>query len=186
MRWSSLADEIDEIVGAEVPFLAQEHVDDLLPLAGALAAGRLQPAEIRKRSGTLPSRRVDPDAVPLTPSHDAERRAAAARRRRVRVLDREAAAGHGVDEIDFGALEIADADRVDEQPDAVRLVHLIAGAAALFDHQPVLEARAAAALHEYAQAAAGLALFGEQLVDLRRCRWGHVDHGLGLLDRLRL
>ena len=38
------ADEIDEIVGAQVPFLAQEHVDDLLALAGALAAGRLQPA----------------------------------------------------------------------------------------------------------------------------------------------
>ena len=36
-------DEIDEIVGAEVPFLTQEDVDDLLPLAGALAARRLQP-----------------------------------------------------------------------------------------------------------------------------------------------
>ena len=40
--------EIDEIVGAEVPFLAQEDVDNLLPLAGALATGRLQPTEIRK------------------------------------------------------------------------------------------------------------------------------------------
>ena len=43
-----LADQIDEIVGAEVTFLTQEHVDDLLPLAGALAARRLQPAEIRE------------------------------------------------------------------------------------------------------------------------------------------
>ena len=42
------ADEVDEIVGAQVSFLAQEHVDDLLALAGALAAGRLQPAEIGK------------------------------------------------------------------------------------------------------------------------------------------
>ena len=33
-------DQIDEIVGAEVPLLAQEHVDDLVALAGALAAGR--------------------------------------------------------------------------------------------------------------------------------------------------
>ena len=40
------ADEIDEVVGAEVPFLAQEHVDDLFPLAGPLAARRLQPGEI--------------------------------------------------------------------------------------------------------------------------------------------
>src|SRR5262245_13744915 len=38
--------EIDEIVGAEMPFLTQEDVDNLLPLAGALATGRLQPTEI--------------------------------------------------------------------------------------------------------------------------------------------
>ena len=38
------ADQIDEIVGAEVAFLAQEHIDDLLPLARALAAVGLQPA----------------------------------------------------------------------------------------------------------------------------------------------
>jgi hypothetical protein len=38
--------EIDEVVSAEMPFLAQENVDDLLPLAGALATGRLQAAEI--------------------------------------------------------------------------------------------------------------------------------------------
>src|SRR3954463_16207329 len=43
-----------------------------------------------------------------------EGRTAAAGRGRVRVLDREAAAGDGVDEIHLGALQIADADRVDE------------------------------------------------------------------------
>jgi hypothetical protein len=42
-------DQIDEIVGAEVSLLTQEDVDDLLALARALAARRLQPAEIRKR-----------------------------------------------------------------------------------------------------------------------------------------
>ena len=40
------ADEIDEIVGAEMTFLTQEDVDNLLPLAGALATGRFQPTEI--------------------------------------------------------------------------------------------------------------------------------------------
>ena len=35
-----LADQIDEVVGAEVPFLAQEGVNDEVALAGALAAGR--------------------------------------------------------------------------------------------------------------------------------------------------
>ena len=38
--------EIDEVVSAEMPFLSQEDVDNLLPLAGALATGRLEPTEI--------------------------------------------------------------------------------------------------------------------------------------------
>jgi hypothetical protein len=41
-------DDVDEIVGAEVSLLAEEHIDDLLALAGALAALWLQPAEIGK------------------------------------------------------------------------------------------------------------------------------------------
>src|SRR6185369_14752715 len=43
-------DEIDEIVSAEVPLLAEEDVDDLFALARAFAAVWLQPAEIRKRA----------------------------------------------------------------------------------------------------------------------------------------
>ena len=43
-----LADQIDEIVGAEMAFLTQEHIDNLLPLAGALASCRRQSAEIRE------------------------------------------------------------------------------------------------------------------------------------------
>ena len=43
--------EVDEIVGAEMTFLAQEHVDNLFPLAGTLATRRLQLAEIWKSSG---------------------------------------------------------------------------------------------------------------------------------------
>src|SRR5687767_258018 len=41
-------DDVDEIVGAEVSFLAEKDVDDLLAFAGALAAFRLQPGEIGK------------------------------------------------------------------------------------------------------------------------------------------
>ena len=48
--------EIDEVIGAEVAFLAQEDIDDLLPLTRALAAGGLEPAEIGK------SRRHQPNA----------------------------------------------------------------------------------------------------------------------------
>src|SRR5215212_10112116 len=35
-----LANEVDEIVGAEVPLLAEEHSDDKIALAGAFGAGR--------------------------------------------------------------------------------------------------------------------------------------------------
>src|SRR6185436_10887110 len=90
----------------------------------------------------------------------AERRTAAARGGGVGVANREAAAGDRVDEVDLGALQVAHADRVDVQLDAVGLEHLIAHAAAFLDHQPVLEARAPAALYEYPQAAAGLVFFG--------------------------
>jgi hypothetical protein len=44
-----LADQIDEIIGAEMAFLPQKDIDDLLPLTGALAARWCQSAEIRKR-----------------------------------------------------------------------------------------------------------------------------------------
>src|SRR6185503_4302926 len=76
----------------------------------------------------------------------AERRTAAARRGGLGVADGEAAAGDRVDEVDLGALQVAHADRVDEQLDAVRFEHLVANSTALLDHQPVLEPRAAAAL----------------------------------------
>src|SRR6266850_469335 len=106
----------------------------------------------------------------------AERAAAAAGRCRVRVLDREAAAGHRVDEIDLSPLEVADADRIDEELHAIRLEHLVAGSAAFLDHQAVLESRASAALHEHTQAAAGLSLFRQQLADFRRGCRGHIHH----------
>ena len=39
---------IDEVVSTEMPFLPQEDVDNLLPLAGALATARFQSTEIWK------------------------------------------------------------------------------------------------------------------------------------------
>ena len=113
----------------------------------------------------------------ITKSVDGERRAAAAGRGRVGVLDREPAAGHRIDEVDLSTLEITDADGIDEQPHAVRLEHLIPGSLpVLFNHQAVLEARAAAALHEYPEAAAGLVFINQQLADFGRRRFGYVDH----------
>src|SRR5262245_66574272 len=80
---------------------------------------------------------------------DAERRAAPARGGRVRIANREAAARDRVDEVHLGALEVADADRIHEQPDAIGFEHLITGATRLLDHEAVLKAGTAAALHKY-------------------------------------
>ena len=43
------ADQIVEIVGGEVPLLAEEHVDDEIALAGAFAAGGPEAVEVRRR-----------------------------------------------------------------------------------------------------------------------------------------
>src|ERR1700680_4128464 len=84
----------------------------------------------------------------------------------VRMLDRKATARDRLDEVDFGALQVLDANRVNEELDAVRFEHLIARALPTFlDHQPILEARTAPALNEDAQAASGLVLFNQQLAD---------------------
>ena len=54
------ADEIEQIVGAEVTFLAQEDLEDAVALGGALAAGRAQasPTSDRRSEGSIPTHRV--------------------------------------------------------------------------------------------------------------------------------
>ncbi len=101
-------DQIDQVVGAQVSLLLEEHVDDQVALARALGAGGAETIQIRN------GRRDRHGAVLRR-----EGGAAAAGRRRVRVLDGEAAARDGVDEINLGALQVADADRIHEQLDAV-------------------------------------------------------------------
>src|SRR5688572_28728426 len=109
-------------------------------------------------------------------SLDVERLTAAAGRHRVRVLDREPAACNRLDEIHLGALQIADADGVDIQLDAIRFEHLIGVAAVFLNHEAVLKPRASATLHEYTQPTSRFTLFGKEFVDFgRRCR-RHVDH----------
>src|SRR5207253_8622342 len=86
---------------------------------------RLPPSGFsRLRSGRLLFITVPPAAARTDPARrgpsrsanllNAEGAAASARGCGIRVLDREAAARHRVDEIDLGALEVADADRIDE------------------------------------------------------------------------
>src|SRR5580765_1053605 len=117
----------------------------------------------------------------------AEALSAAAGGRRVRILDREAAAGNGVDKVDFGAVQVPNADRIHEQLDAVRFEHLVARPlAVLFDHQAVLETRTAAALDEHAQAAAAFLFLGQQVVNLGCRRFGYVNHANIIARRWRM
>src|SRR5688572_1480720 len=179
MRWSSLRIRSNRSSALRCPSWRRNTLTicsrllERLPPSGfsLLRSGSAGATLILVRFGTPPLM-----LVPAALAVHAERRTAAAGGGRLRVANREAAAGDRVDEVDLGALEVAHADRVDVQLDAVRLEHLVAHAAAFLDHQPVLETRAAAALHEHTQAAAGLVLFREQLVDFLGCRRGHVDH----------
>ena len=100
-----------------------------------------------------------------------ERRSATAGRLGIRVLDGEPATCQIVDEINFGSREVANADGIDVEPDAVRFEHLVGSAVAFafFDHQTVLEAGASAALDEHAQPRMWLAVLTQQVGDFRRC-----------------
>src|SRR5687768_9898692 len=184
MRWSSLRIRSNRSSALRCPSWRRNTLTicsrllERLPPSG-FSRLRSGSADATLLLGRIPGRETEPLVVmTAAPAFalDTERRAAAARGGRLGIADGEAASGHRVDEIDLGALEIAHADGVDEQLHAIRLEHLIANAAALLDHEAVLEPRTAAALHEHAQAAAGLVLFGEQLVDLLGCHGGHVDH----------
>ena len=66
------ADEIDEVVRAEVPLLAEERVDDEVPFAGALAASRAHAFDINGRHARqVNSERArgkgQGNALPVTP-----------------------------------------------------------------------------------------------------------------------
>ena len=126
--------------------LKDSDFDDEHPIDGAW---RSQVARLLWEQDVGGSNPLAPTIFPrsVRAVSDTEGRAAAAGRHGVRIRDHKAAAGHRVDEIHFGILQVADADGVDKQCDAIRFKHLVRVAGALLNHQPVLEARAAAALH---------------------------------------
>ncbi|CAM2144474.1 hypothetical protein PT2222_160055 [Paraburkholderia tropica] len=118
---------------------------------------------------------------------DRERRAATTGGRGVRVLDDELRAVQIVLVVDLGADEVLIAHRVDQQLDAVLVHHGVVFVDGLVERESVLEARAAAALHEHAQLQLRVAFLVDQLLDLvSRCvgkneGTGHFSHG-GLGD----
>ena len=54
--------QIDEVVGADMPFLTQEHVDDLLPLTGPFPARGFEPGQVLKGG-----RHAKSDPYPFSP-----------------------------------------------------------------------------------------------------------------------
>jgi len=46
-------DDVHEVVGAEVPFLTEEHLENLFSLAGTFAAVRFQPGDVLKADHTV-------------------------------------------------------------------------------------------------------------------------------------
>jgi hypothetical protein len=54
-----VTNQVNEIIGAQVTFLPQEHVDDLFPLARALTALRLQLCEIGKDAQGKSGRKLE-------------------------------------------------------------------------------------------------------------------------------
>src|ERR687887_2481654 len=115
---------------------------------------------------------------------DPERRAAAARRDDVRVVDLEAGALQRVDVVDRRAVDVGQALVVDEQTQAAVLEDRIA-VALLVEGELILEARAAAAAHADAQAGTGevQALRVEELADLLGALVGERD-ALGVVGDL--
>src|SRR5438105_8947320 len=98
---------------------------------------------------------------------DLERVAATARRDGVRIVDREPRRLDRVEVVDLRAAEVRSAERVDDDLDAVHRQLDVALLRAPVEPEPVLEARAAAALDRDPQDADVL-LLCEQLLDLGR------------------
>src|SRR3984957_20835650 len=116
----------------------------------------------------------------------AERGPASAGGLRARIANDELRTLEIVAEIDLGAAQVLETHRIDQQ---LHTLVLDAGVAVLdffVEFKAVVQARASAALHEYAQHELRIAFTGNQLADLARSRIGEKQwrlkgfrHGLG-------
>src|SRR5579859_6391331 len=95
-----------------------------------------------------------------------ERMATAAARNGVWIVDREASAHESVDVVDFGALEIANAVLVDDNPDSVALENFVAVLNRGVEGHSVLKSRAPAGRHEDTQSSRRIGLLLDKLLEL--------------------
>src|SRR5438445_13638427 len=120
---------------------------------------------------------------------DLDRVAAATRRNRVRIVDREPGGLDGIDVVDLRTLEIRRAEWVDDDGDPVLLELEVALGCGAVEAEPVLEARATTALNRDAQHT-DIRFLGHQLLDLHGASLDHRERrrpGRALLNlHLRL
>src|SRR5712691_5592713 len=148
-----------------------------------VSEGRRRNAGPRREQPARPPREIASVVVPPALARarafaaGVERMAAAAGGRRIRVLDREAAAHQVFLVVALRAFQVAQAHRIDDHPHPGDLDDLVP-VGGLVQNHPVREARAAAALDVDPQAAlrdVRLFLLQDPL-DLLRRRSGEVDH----------
>src|SRR5579863_8496432 len=108
----------------------------------------------------------------------AERGPASAGGLRARIANDELRTLEIVAEIDLGAAQVLETHRIDQQLHALVLDAGVAVLDFFVEFEAVLQARAAATLHEYAQHELGIAFTGNQLADLARCRIGEKQRRL--------
>src|SRR5688572_3286170 len=107
--------------------------------------------------------------------------AAAAGALRVRIADHELRAVQALAVIDFGAHQVLQAERIDQQGDAVGLYGEVVLALLLVELEAVLEAGTTATLDVDAQLEPGIAFLGDQFAHLRGRSRGEVERGFELL-----
>src|SRR5712691_599927 len=148
-----------------------------------VSEGRRRNAGPRREQPARPPREIASVVVPPALARarafaaGVERMAAAAGGRRIRVLDREAAAHQVFLVVDLRAFQVAQAHRIDDDLHSGDLDDLVT-VGGLVQHHPVREAGAASALDVYPQPTlrdVRLLLLQDSL-DLLRCRRGEVDH----------
>src|SRR5688500_15756381 len=119
--------------------------------------------------------------VPAGTRLGGEAAAAAAGRLRVRIADHELRAVQALAVIDLGAHQVLQAERVDQQGDAIGPYRDVVLALGFVELEAVLEARAAAALDVDAQLERGVAFLVDQLPHLGGGGRGEGERGVELL-----
>src|SRR5690606_22855759 len=134
-----------------------------------------------RRSSARPAKRLRRlRSVPGSRASDRTRAAATAGGLRVRIADHELRAVQALAVVDLGAEQVLQAQRVDQQGDAVALHRDVVLGLVLIELEAVLEARTATAGDVDAQLEVGIAFLADQLADLRGRGRGEVQRLLEL------